>query len=107
MLVHQLILLSLIVLLYFPLNRAAISSFSFKRLNKKQPDSEKTEKKHVGFNPFRRKNEVATVAVKIPPPSSISSINILMLLFYGTLGSVMPYLPVFYRNLGVSGENCF
>jgi hypothetical protein len=37
-------------------------------------------------------------------PSSIKSINILMLLFYGTLGSVMPYLPIFYKYIGANGE---
>lgn len=39
---------------------------------------------------------------KIPQPSSLQTINILMLLFYGTLGAVMPYLPIYYRFLGVS-----
>lgn len=36
------------------------------------------------------------------PPSSLTSINFLMVLFYGTLGAVMPFLPVFYKSLGVS-----
>jgi MFS family permease len=35
------------------------------------------------------------------PPSSLGSINLLMFLFYGVLGTVLPYLPVFYSNLGV------
>jgi hypothetical protein len=30
-----------------------------------------------------------------------------MLLFYGTLGSAMPYLPMFYKQLGVSGTSVF
>lgn len=38
------------------------------------------------------------------PPSSLTSINFLMVLFYATLGAVMPYLPVFYKSLGVSSK---
>jgi hypothetical protein len=34
---------------------------------------------------------------------SLATINLLNLLFYGTLGTVLPYLPIFYRHLGVSG----
>lgn len=30
--------------------------------------------------------------------------KLLMLLFYGSLGSVMPYLPVYYHSLGLPGE---
>lgn len=37
-------------------------------------------------------------------PSSLFSINVLMLLFYGTLGSVMPYLPIFYKFIGANGK---
>lgn len=37
-------------------------------------------------------------------PSSLFSINVLMFLFYGVLGTVLPYLPVFYSNLGVSAN---
>lgn len=40
-------------------------------------------------------------------PSSLMMINILMFLFYGTLGAVMPYLPIFYRQQGVSGKLSF
>ncbi len=36
--------------------------------------------------------------------TSLKSINVLMLLFYGTLGSVMPYLPIFYKHIGANGE---
>ncbi len=38
------------------------------------------------------------------PSTSLKSINVLMLLFYGTLGSVMPYLPIFYKHIGANGE---
>lgn len=39
-------------------------------------------------------------------PSLIPSllfINTLMFLFYASLGSVMPYLPIYYRQLGLNG----
>ena len=36
--------------------------------------------------------------------ASMRTVNLVNLLFYGTLGSVMPYLPLFYRILGVSGN---
>lgn len=36
--------------------------------------------------------------------TSMIRINILTVLFYSTLGAVMPYLPVYYRHIGVSGE---
>eukprot|EP00981_Chlorochromonas_danica_P006279 scaffold1348_cov184-Ochromonas_danica.AAC.6 len=41
-------------------------------------------------------------AVEGKPQSSLVTINCLMFLFYATLGSVMPYIPIFYRYLGVS-----
>jgi hypothetical protein len=31
------------------------------------------------------------------------AIRLLMLLFYSTLGCVMPFMPVYYRKLGFSG----
>lgn len=31
-------------------------------------------------------------------------IRIIMLLFYATLGSLLPYLPVYYRHLGLDGK---
>lgn len=37
-----------------------------------------------------------------PQHSSLLSTNILMLFFYSTLGSVMPYLPIYYRYCGAS-----
>jgi hypothetical protein len=30
-------------------------------------------------------------------------INTLMVLFYSSLGAVMPYIPLYYRKLGISG----
>jgi hypothetical protein len=51
-------------------------------------------------------NDVAKsdqVFISVPKPSSLLTVNILMLLFYATLGSVMPYIPLFYRYLRVSG----
>jgi hypothetical protein len=31
------------------------------------------------------------------------SLGVLMLFFYGTIGSLFPYLPVYYRHLGLGG----
>ena len=36
-------------------------------------------------------------------PSSIAKINSLMFFFYATLGSVMPFIPVYYKQIGISG----
>lgn len=36
--------------------------------------------------------------------ASLWTIKILFLLFYGSLGSVMPYLPVYYDSLGLPGK---
>lgn len=38
------------------------------------------------------------------PRESLWTIKILFLLFYGSLGSVMPYLPVYYDYLGLPGR---
>jgi hypothetical protein len=35
--------------------------------------------------------------------SNLTIAKLLMLLFYGSLGSVMPYLPVYYHSLGLPG----
>ncbi len=48
-------------------------------------------------------NDKPKAKVSLIKPSSLDSINLLMLLFYGTLGSAMPFLPIFYKQLGVSG----
>ena len=48
--------------------------------------------------------EAPCAAETCPRPSSLMSINVLMLLFYGTLGSIMPYLPIFYRRIGATGK---
>ena len=51
--------------------------------------------------PFRR---AAPVIIKVlgPPPSSLTKINILMLMFYTTLGAAMPFIPLYYRHIGIS-----
>ncbi|KAJ1430968.1 hypothetical protein B484DRAFT_46227 [Ochromonadaceae sp. CCMP2298] len=36
---------------------------------------------------------------------SMLQVNTLMLLFYATLGSAMPYLPLYYKSLGVSDND--
>ena len=36
--------------------------------------------------------------------SELVKINSLMLFFYSTLGAVMPYMPLYYRKIGISGE---
>jgi hypothetical protein len=38
-----------------------------------------------------------------PQASSLLVIRVLFLLFYGCLGSVMPYLPIYYKSLGLAG----
>jgi hypothetical protein len=38
-----------------------------------------------------------------PLKSPMLKVNSLMLLFYASLGAVMPYIPLYYRKLGVSG----
>lgn len=50
------------------------------------------------------KTAMGLVEDTCPRPSSLMSINVLMLLFYGTLGSIMPYLPIFYRKIGATGK---
>lgn len=35
-------------------------------------------------------------------PSSMPKVNSLMFLFYATLGSVMPFIPVYYKQIGIS-----
>ena len=35
--------------------------------------------------------------------STLWTVKLLFLLFYGSLGSVMPYLPVYYHSLGLPG----
>lgn len=34
-------------------------------------------------------------------------INALVLLFYASMGSAMPYLPIFYKNIGLKGLYIF
>lgn len=36
--------------------------------------------------------------------STLWTVKLLFLLFYGSLGSVMPYLPVYYHSLGLPGK---
>lgn len=54
--------------------------------------------------PFRK---VVPVIAKIlgPPPSSLTKINILMLMFYTTLGAAMPFIPLYYRHIGLSSKS--
>lgn len=47
-------------------------------------------------------NSISTSSPVPQKQSSIAKINSLMLLFYGTLGSVMPYIPLYYRSIGIS-----
>jgi hypothetical protein len=53
--------------------------------------------------PFRK---VVPVIAKVlgKPPSSLAKINILMLMFYTTLGAAMPFIPLYYRHIGLSSE---
>lgn len=47
----------------------------------------------------------ATADTPVPfRPSSLPKINSLMFFFYATLGSAMPFLPIYYRRIGISGE---
>ena len=39
-----------------------------------------------------------------PPPMSLLKIRTLFLLFYGTLGSCLPYFPVYYRAIGLDPD---
>lgn len=50
------------------------------------------------------KGSKTTSAVVTPPPSSLMKINILMLMFYSTLGAAMPYIPLYYRHIGISDK---
>jgi hypothetical protein len=52
----------------------------------------------VSQNAFNPSNSIDSQSVQV----SMKTINLLNLFFYGTLGSVMPYLPLLYRKLGVS-----
>ena len=55
--------------------------------------------------PFSRKPIISPVVVLTgPPPSSLAKINILMLMFYTTLGAAMPYIPLYYRSIGLSSK---
>ena len=50
------------------------------------------------------KGSKTTTALVTPPPSSLMKINILMLMFYSTLGAAMPYIPLYYRHIGISDK---
>lgn len=39
-----------------------------------------------------------------PIEGSMLKINTMMLLFYTTLGACMPYIPIYYRHLKISGQ---
>lgn len=38
-------------------------------------------------------------------PSSLMKVNILMLMFYSTLGAAMPYIPLYYRHIGIPDKD--
>jgi hypothetical protein len=57
--------------------------------------------KMISRLPFR-KAAPAIVKVLGPPPSSLTKINILMFMFYTTLGAAMPFIPLYYRHIGIS-----
>lgn len=49
-------------------------------------------------------SSIVAAPAEIDAPSLLK-INTLMLLFYSTLGSVMPYFPLYYKKLGITGED--
>lgn len=53
-------------------------------------------------------SEVNTdTSINLQPLSRLSpllKINSLMLFFFATLGSTMPYMPLYYRKIGISGK---
>jgi PPP family 3-phenylpropionic acid transporter len=56
--------------------------------------------------PFQREKIAPVVipAIEVQPPSSLGKINILMLLFYSTLGAAMPFIPLYYRHIGIPND---
>jgi hypothetical protein len=56
--------------------------------------------------PFQKEKivPIVTPTVEIKPPSSLGKINILMLLFYSTLGAAMPFIPLYYRHIGIPND---
>ena len=50
------------------------------------------------------KGSKTTAVIVEQPPSSLMKINILMLMFYSTLGAAMPYIPLYYRHIGISDK---
>jgi hypothetical protein len=54
----------------------------------------------------RRLSTKGDVVAKLHiPHSSLAKVNVLMLLFYSTLGAAMPFIPLWYRKLGIPGES--
>ena len=54
----------------------------------------------------RRRSAKGDVVAKLHiPHSSLAKVNVLMLLFYSTLGAAMPFIPLWYRKLGIPGES--
>lgn len=66
--------------------------------------SKGSSKSHQEAAPANASTSVVKPSPSPDSPSSLFSINVLMFLFYGVLGTVLPYLPVFYSNLGVSAN---
>lgn len=52
----------------------------------------------------KTKQTVETSIASSTKQPSMLTINLLNFLFYGTMGTVMPFLPTFYKHLGVSGK---
>jgi hypothetical protein len=50
------------------------------------------------------KAELAVAEEQRAKASTLWTVKLLFLLFYGSLGSVMPYLPVYYHSLGLPGK---
>jgi len=53
-------------------------------------------------------SSISDEALKPQPLHQVSpmlKINSLMLFFFATLGSTMPYMPLYYRKIGVSGKS--
>ena len=64
------------------------------------------QKKSLGIHNFEPIVVAAEASVPsssvVVPPSSNNSVKVLQLAFYGSLGCIMPYLPMYYKSLGIS-----
>ena len=48
-------------------------------------------------------NSTTLAEAKQTPAASLVKTSILTFLFYSNLGTAMPFIPVWYRSLGISG----